>query len=75
MIDWDILVRASPDEFRQTHDVQITVKVPYEQVYLMSRENVQHEMVEYIARRLHEFVANEFRQKRLGAPQKALPEP
>lgn len=63
---WDVIVSSEQDPLRSTYDMHVLVKVPLAFVADLSRENVQHEIVEYVRRRLHEFVDAEFARSKLN---------
>jgi hypothetical protein len=66
---WDVDVSSRRDLFARCVDLRIVVKIPDEVVQSMVvRESAQHEIVEYVSRRLHEYVRTEFEHRRLPAP-------
>lgn len=67
---WGIDIGSQWLYFTQELELQIRVRVPRELIADLNGPNVQHSLVDYIAMRLHRFVEEEFKQKRLtpGAP-------
>ncbi len=64
-MDWDVIIGSRNDDMRNTFDMLIEVKVPLEVVASLRSQNVQHAVVDYVAKRLHEYVEQEFSTKRL----------
>lgn len=67
MDEWDVIVRSSIGDYGNVYNLHLRVSIPCEQIAsLVSRgKSAQHEIVDYVSRRLHEFIEREFSQLRL----------
>lgn len=66
-MNWDIEVGSETDWVRRTHDLLLRVKIPDNVIADLHGSRMQHQLVDYVAKRLHEFIESEFSTKRLPA--------